>query len=172
MAVEDKYINTNLAAGKKAEPALFNGAEALQIVATFEVAVADDDGSIFRFANVQANLIPVDITITNDTITGGTDYDVGIYLPLAEGGAEVTSGSSENLAVTLDLSSARAEGSGITGLSALDLADATNRLYTIAGETQTKNNGSYDLALTGLNVHPISSPLFLAHHTISGLPSW
>ena len=80
MAVEDKYINANVAAGKLANPALQLGSPVVAFVSSFEVAIADDDGSKFRIAKgLQPNLIPIMALIASDTITSSTDWDLGLY---------------------------------------------------------------------------------------------
>ena len=63
MAVENKYVNANVAADKKAIPALINGDEGKVAVTTFEVAAADDDGSIFRVFAINSNMIPHSIVL-------------------------------------------------------------------------------------------------------------
>lgn len=151
MAVEDKYVNADKAAGKKAVPALLNGDEGKQAVTTFEVAVADDNGSIFRVFRVNATMIPIAITVTNDTITAGTDYDVGIY-DVLDGPTGGSAKDADGLGATLDLSSAHAEGAGLTGLGAIDLANADQPLWFHAGDTETDHPGEYDIALTGVAV--------------------
>lgn len=151
MAVENKYINTRVVAGNKAIPATFNSDEGRVSVATFEVAAADDDGSIYRVLRVSADMIPVTITATNDAITLGTDYDFGIYDAL-DGPNKGTIKDADALADGVDMSSARAEGSGITLLSAPDLADAQKPLYLLAGDTAADHPGEYDLALTANTV--------------------
>jgi len=147
MAVENRYTNADVIAGKKAIPANFNSDEERGTVITFEVAVADDDGSIFRVMRISADMIPVSITATNDAITAGTVYDFGIYDTLTgpNGG---TVKDADALASNVDMSSARAEGSGVTLLSAPNIANAEQRLYELAGDTTEDHPGEYDLAFT------------------------
>lgn len=151
MAVENKYINSDLVAGRKAIPALINGDEGKVAVATFEVAAADDDGSIYRVFRVNSNMIPVSITVTNDAITGGTDYDIGIY-DVLDGPTNGAVKDADALADGLDLSSARVEGSGISGLSAVPIENATQRLINLATDTYPDAPGEYDIAITANTV--------------------
>lgn len=151
MAVEDKYVNANVAAGKKAIPALINGDEGKEAIAIVSVAAADDDGSIFRIFRVNAKMIVKDIIITNSAITAGTDYDVGVYDTL-DGPNAGSVKDKESLGAAVDVSSAVAEGSGVTGLNAVALADMDNQLYLHAGDTETDHPGEYDIALTANTV--------------------
>ncbi len=113
--------------------------------ATFEVAAADDDGSIFRlFKNVSPNLIPIRIGVSCDAITGGTDWVLGLYKP--ELGAVL---SANCLMTTQTLASAAPLGSGaLNGLKGLDVANVNQRIFEIAGHTISNKLDSYDIALT------------------------
>lgn len=148
MAVEDKYTNADLVAGKKA--AAFqtgSGAKTVTMIATIAVAAADDDGSVYRaFANVPSAWVPVNIAVHNDAITGGTDYDLGLY-KAGVGGAAV---DADVLADGLDLSSAAAlsgwNNAGLTTVAVENLGD----LATLGGESEPE--ASYDIALTANTV--------------------
>lgn len=147
MAVENKYIETNVAAGKLANAALASGDNPIVMVATFEVAAADDDGSIYRlFRSVPSNYIPVQIDIATDGMTGSTDWDLGLYKPNL--GAVVDKDvlmDGQTLASALT----RATGQGL-GLSNVNIADATKTLATLSA--QTKPDTAYDIALTANTV--------------------
>lgn len=167
MAVEDKYVDANVVLGKKTEPAFINGAEVVEVVAVVSVAAADDDGSVYRWARVNAKMIPVDITVTNTAITNGTDYEIGIYStkdgPLA--------GAVKDLDVllgTTSMASARAEGSGISGLSAVAVADAQKRLYELAADTASDHPSEYDLALTGNTVGTVAGTVTIKARFVQG----
>lgn len=146
MAVEDKYVDANLAAGKLAKSALSMGAETVTMVATEELAVADDDGSVYRFfKSVPSNLIPIEINVYCDTITSGTDFDLGLY---EVGGAAVDADvlmDGQTLATALT----RATGHNI-GLGNVNIADATKTLGELSGQTAV--DLSYDIALTANTV--------------------
>lgn len=79
MAVQNKYIDPNLAIGEKQNPNLAGGAKALITYQTFAVAAADDDGSIYRIGRIASNALLFDCKIATDGITGGTSYDLGLY---------------------------------------------------------------------------------------------
>lgn len=145
MAVENKYIDSNVAAGKPANPAKHSGAQTYSSVITFEVAAADTDLSVYRvIKGIPANWIPQRITVMCDAITGGTDYDVGLYLTNL--GAEVDKNC---LADALDLSSASKI---LDGLKDVAIENRVKRLWELAGHTEANKQESYDLALTGNTV--------------------
>jgi hypothetical protein len=148
MAVENKYVNADMAAGKKSSTrATGSGAEIVGYVVTFETAAADDDGSIYRLiSSIPSNLIPYEISITCDTITAGTDWDLGLYKPNL--GAVVEKDvlmDGQTLATALT----RATGYQL-GLKDVNIADATKTLAQLSG--QTNPDESYDLALTANTV--------------------
>ncbi len=148
MAVEDKYVNTNVVAGKLANPAIMGGAQVFAFVATFEVAIADDDGSIYRIGKaLQPNLIPIEITIACDAITSGTDWDVGLYK--TDLGAVI---SANVFGDAIDLSSALTWATAKTGLISVDPANIIKKLYEHAGDDVTDYQRGYDLALTANTV--------------------
>jgi len=147
MAVEDKYANSLVEAGKKVKAALASGATEVTMINTVEIAAADDDGSVYRFfSSVPSNLIPTEITITCDAITGGTDYDLGLY--------KVASGAVVDKDVLMDgqtLGSALTRATGHQlGLANVNIADATKTLAALSA--QTDPDACYDIALTANTV--------------------
>lgn len=148
MAVEDKYVNSDLADGKKADAIASVGQKLVVMVQTEEIAAADDDGSVYRFfKDVPSNLIPVEITVACDAITGGTDYDLGLY-KVGVGGAAVDKDvlmDGQTLASALT----RATGHQL-GLQTVNIANATKTLGELSGQTDV--DMSYDIALTGNTV--------------------
>lgn len=148
MAVEDKYVNSDLAAGKKSKAIASTGETDYVFVVSEEIAAADDDGSVYRFfKDVPSNLIPLEITVACDAITGGTDYDFGLY-KVGVGGAAVDADvlmDGQTLASALT----RATGHQL-GLANVNIADAGKTLGELSGQTEV--DASYDLALTGNTV--------------------
>lgn len=149
MAVRNEYANANTEAGKldigglvDATGKVFGG------VATFEIAAADDDGSIIRlFKNVPADVIPLSMRLACDALTGCTDVDCGLYDPDERGGAVI---DKDILADGLNPSAGYSRILGLDCLKDVDLADAQKRLYQLAGHTLaagTRKPG-YDIALT------------------------
>ncbi len=150
MAVENKYVNADIVAGVKAVAAFSQGAQDYTAIIIFEVAVADDDGSIYRLMkNIAPDMIIESIEILNDAITGGTDWDLGLYQNLDRGGAVITVDRFVN---GVDLSSARVHGAGFDGMTNVDIANADDRIYEHAGDTLATRELGYDLALTANTV--------------------
>ena len=148
MAVQDKYVNADIAADKLANPALTQGAKVVAMVATFEVAVADDDGSVYRVIKaLQPNLIPISIEINNDVIADATSYDLGLY--------ETDLGAVIDKDVFLaaeDISAGNAIGSEVNGLTNLAPEDLIKKIYEHAGDDVTDYKAGYDLAFTANTV--------------------
>ena len=152
MAVENKYINADIVAGKKAVAAFVQGAELFVAMTTFETAAADDDGSVYRlFKSVNPHYIPVKIDVTNDAITSGTDWDLGLYLPSKDGvdGAVI---NKDIFADGMDLSSAHLRTAALDGLVTVDAASSLKRIYEHAGDTLATRELGYDIALTANTV--------------------
>lgn len=147
MAVEDKYVNDLIEAGKKA-PALETGSgtQTVTMVAVEAVATADDDTSKYRlFANVPANFIPLTIEIHNTAITNGTDYDLGLYK--TDGGAVV---EVDVLADGISMASARTIAtSNNAGMTSVTLGELKT-LAELSG--QTDPDAAYDIVLTANTV--------------------
>lgn len=144
MAVEDKYIDSNVENDKVTNAIHAHGSQMFALAQTFEVAAADDDGSVYRiFPGLEDTLVPLQIDILHDAITAGTDYDLGLY--------ETDSGvvvDKDILADGLDLSSAGSK----DGLTTVDRANRAKALFELAGKTVANRKGSYDLALTANTV--------------------
>ena len=68
------------------------------------MAAADDDGSVYRFFRVGQTFAPIQIWLYNDAITGGTDYDLGLYRTAEDGGAVV---DVDRFATAVSMASAR-----------------------------------------------------------------
>lgn len=155
MAVENKYVDANLALGKLADGPNIGTAEVFAGVAIAAIAAADDDGSIYRlFKSLPGSLIPLQILITNDALTSGTDYDLGFYEPSVDGvtGAVI---DKDALMDGTSMSSARAEGAGVSGLTAtatIPLASAQKKIFELCGHTDATKKSGYDLALTANTV--------------------
>lgn len=57
--------------------------------ATLEVEAADNDGDVFRFFRVHSSWAIKSIKVWHDAITGGSNYDLGVYDIAAAGGAVI-----------------------------------------------------------------------------------
>ena len=145
MAVLDKYVNANLAAGKLARPALIGGDKVVEMVATFELAAGDSNGSVFRIAQgLCPNLIPIEILINCDALTSSTDWDLGLY----EMGVDGAVVDKDIFMDGADLSGGKAIGSEQNGLADVVMENLVKRLYEHVGETVINHKKGYDLALT------------------------
>lgn len=160
MAVENKYVNTEIAAGSKPDNASLNEGDKLVLMqGTFEVAADDDDLSVYRiFKDINPNLIPVKFEVFNDVITSGSDYDIGFYETLEDGigGAVI---DKDALADGLDMSSGAAIGSPKNGIGAMLLEEVGSRLYELAGQTLLTKKKSYDIAITANTVGSIAGTI-------------
>lgn len=146
MAVRNAYIESNVAAGKKANAAFNDGQPEITMIATFETLAADDAGSIYRlFKNLPPNLIPVDIKIMCDAIAGATDIDLGFYEPLEAGGAVI---DKDVLMASADIAAGQARGSEENGLQSVNVADVQKNIAELCGHTLITRKAGYDLALT------------------------
>lgn len=146
MAVEDKYVDTAVEAGNVGVGAYVQGKQVKNIRKTFEVAAADDNGSIYRVVpNFNPSNIIKAIKISNDAITGGTNYDVGVYQPDSRGGAVV---DKDILAEGLDMSVAATNGAPKDGLKDVNIDSLHKPLYEILGLTIDQVKGGYDIAIT------------------------
>ena len=144
MAVEN-YL-TNYAAspgiGEKQEPGA-NGHEVVRLVGHAVVAAANDDGSTFLIAKaVPSSFRPVRATVLTDGITGGTDYELGLYD--SKTGAVVSKG----LFMTgQTMASASRVLDGLAAVSVADLG-AKKTIAELLSLTPSTAKSSYDLVLT------------------------
>jgi hypothetical protein len=117
MAVEDKYVNSDIVNGDKQSSDL-GISTIMSRIATEETAAADDDGSVYRFFKaVPVSEVPVNLYLLHDAITGGTDFEIGLW--------ETDTGTlidADILLGTTDISSA-STGFGVNGLGAIDVAN-------------------------------------------------
>jgi len=164
MAVEDKYTDTKLAAGKISDSFTGQGQKVITLIGTEEIAAADDDGSVYRFfKSVPSSYIPLQIDIMTDGITGGTDYELGLY-KVGTGEAAV---DIDVLMGTQTMASAltRATGQGL-GLAAVDIASINSTLGTLSA--QTNPDASYDIALTANTVGTAAGTISIIATFIQG----
>ena len=145
MAVENKYVNANLAAGEFADTNAKGGSKAIPVIEAFEVAAADDNGSVYRVFKIKSSALVAQLEASSDAITGGTDYDFGLYETIANGGAVV---DKDLFADGLNLSSASKRTNALT---APDIADLDKQLWELLGLAKDPNK-DYDLAITANTV--------------------
>lgn len=147
MAVRDEYVNSSLASNDPVEPIFGGGTGVKIIIATMEIAAADDNASILRVVKgISSDRRLVRAEMFSDTITGCNDVDFGVYKTL-----ENASGVVINVDCFLnggDPSGGLALGSGLDMMSALDVANFGKRIWENAGESVGSRTFSIDLALT------------------------
>lgn len=160
----DVYVNADVEANKKSNPAEDGGAKVVEAIAIAELAVADSDGDIFRlFSNIPASAVIASIQIVNDAVTGGTDFDLGFYK--TNGGAVV---DKDALLDGVSMASARARGSELNGLTAVAIENSQKQVYELAGDTLAVHDGAYDIALTANTVGSSVGTIVVAIRFIQG----
>lgn len=107
------------------------GVDSLEIVALIPITSGDSIGSIYRFAEIPGNFIPVSGEITCDAITSVNDVDIGIYETTEHGDGVL---SVDALLNGGDLSSALLPGGGISPVSAVAIGDQNKALYLLASD--------------------------------------
>lgn len=153
MAVEDKYVS-DLITGNVVNKLLAaynaHGTPIQAVYATEELAAADDDGSKYRFfKNVDPNLIPIAFLVGCDTITSGTDFDLGLYRP--DLGAVITKDvfmDGQTLATAAKLGF----GVALNGMGNVAIENFGKRIFEHAGHTILNKLESYDIVLTANTV--------------------
>lgn len=166
MAVENKYVNSDVAADKKVNSAFNEGQNRITMICTFEVAAADSDGSIYRlFKNVNPDLIPVAITLLNDAIAGCTSVDLGLYEPLEIGGAVI---DANVFLAAEDINAGNARSSAVDGLTAVAIENVQKKIYELAGHTLTTRKQGYDIALTANTVGSAAGTISVIAEFIQG----
>jgi len=152
MAVENKYVNADIAADKKALAALNGGAKTMRQLFNFEVAVADDDGSIYRIGkNIPGDCIVTKIELFNDAIAGATSYDIGLYETLEDGVGGAVIDKDIFLAAE-DINAGNTRASSVNGLSAVAIEDLDKDIAALAGHDFDTRKLGYDIAVTANTV--------------------
>lgn len=162
MAVVDKYADSNLEAGKKASAIATTGQKNITFVQTVELASGDDDGSVYRFfKDVPSTYIPVQIDITCDAITNGTDFDLGLY----EVDGAVVDKDILMDGQTLASALTRATGHQL-GLQTVNIVNATKTLGTLSAQTNV--SAAYDICLTGNTVGSVAGTVTIIATFVQG----
>jgi len=119
---------------------------------TIPIAAADSNTSKFLIAQIPANAILLDIKVRCTALTGGTDFDIGLYDAVDFGGEVI---DADLFADGLDLSSAKARGAELSGIAELSLANGAKKVFQLANENsdpvRALSSGErtvYDLVLT------------------------
>jgi hypothetical protein len=126
-------------------------------MATVEVAAADDNNSVYRFARLPSNARVVSMRVFCDAITAGTDYNVGLYQTAANGGAVVDDNC---YADAVDLSSAITTGTEIA-FEGRGIELIGQQVWADAG-LSADSNTEYDVCATGITVGSAAGTISLA----------
>lgn len=145
MAVENKYVNTNLASGTLLDGKNNGGGSLKAFRVTFEVAAADDDGSVYRLMRIPSNAVILSIKVWNDAITSGTDYDTGLY--------DINTGAVVDKDLFTDGSTMATARDAVEQLTAPDINEIHKSIWEYAALSLTKDPvKEYDLAITANTV--------------------
>ena len=144
MAVVSAIVTHNATSARAnlGDASLFSGGCIKRVPFSFEVAAADDDTSVFPFAMLPVNARVARITLLNDAITAGTDYDIGVYK--ADGLALGAVVDKDCLADGLDMSSARTTAVDVSPL----VANVGKKLWELAGLSAQPNYPTFLVAFT------------------------
>ena len=150
MAVENKWVDTDLEAGRKSAASKVAGGQVRELAITFEVAAADSDGSIYKLARIPANAVITKAELNCDAIAGSTDWDLGFY-----DDDEATAVDADILADGVDINAGAALGSEVNMLgngSTYGVDDIGKKVWEILGKTISNKKEGYILALTANTV--------------------
>jgi hypothetical protein len=146
MAVINAYTDALIDAGR-AKPLKSHGYRTVTSIGSFEIAAADDNGSVYRLDRLPADAIITKVELTADEITGGTDFELGFYdvSTSIAAGAEV---DKDVLLGTTSFASGFARGSAKNGLADVAIGNLGKKIYELLGKTISNMKPEYDLALT------------------------
>lgn len=163
MAVENKYVNAEVVAGKLTIPAASGHGDIIVARAIVPVAAADDNNSVYRlFKAVPSDLIPLRIDIQTTAITGGTDYDLGLY--------ETDLGAAVDADALMDGQTMATASKALDGLKDVAAADALKRLWELVSPALTvkTKKAAYDLALTANTVGSAAGTIVVTAYFTQG----
>jgi len=168
MAVINAYVDSLAAAGKKAAPGNMAPGQVFAFACTFEVAVADAIASVYRIANLGANLIPYSLCVMGDDALDVTYFHVGLYEQGANGAVVDYDCFAASLAVNGDaIDSADLANNAMVSLP---IDDIGKRLWEIASVVTAKSYTaashpqSFDLCL-----YAVSEPGAAATVSVRGM---
>lgn len=167
MAVENtkstQITNAELAVATPTA-SFFTGASTKSKRATLAVAAADDDLSVYRFFRVSSSDVLVSCKVFNDAITGGTDYDFGLYDVADRNAGAVVDANLIGDAV--DLSSAVLIGTEIR-YEVLNITTVGDRIWELLGLSADPLI-DYEFAATGITVGTAAGDIVVEWDYING----
>lgn len=144
VATESTAVANHIAVPAVKSDVSINGGRKRFATAKVAIAADDDDTSVYYLLPVHSSWVITSIRLFNDAITGGTDFNVGLY------NADLTDKDENAYADAISLASASTDGTEL----AFEIRDITalgQRVYQDAGETEDPGVW-YLLALTGVTV--------------------
>lgn len=145
MAVEDKYVNTELGTGERLNSKTNGGTSPVFFRITEEIAVADDDGSVYRLIRIPSNVVVKSLRIWHDAITSGTDYDIGLY--------DINLGAVVDKDLFTDGADVSSAGDDVNALTAPNIDELGLPIWEYAALSLTADpKKEYDLAITANTV--------------------
>jgi hypothetical protein len=147
MAVVDAYVHSSLAANTtNLLPALQATGASMKVAwGHASVAAADEDGSVYRvFKSLPAGIVIFKIEVDTDSITSGTDYDIGLH--------ETDLGAVVDKDVFTDGDDWSTGANNIDGMQTLAIENRSKQLFEHAGHTVATKKLAYDLTITANTV--------------------
>lgn len=153
MAASDRFANADIQNGVLARASEVSGSPIRRVLAKLEILSTEEDGSVFRLARVPSDMIVTDIRLFCDAITGGNDFDIGLYDTDQNGGAVVDKDVFlDGKALTSAITISGTAGLGASGLTGLDIASLNKTLFGHAGKTIATRKAEYDIAITANDI--------------------
>lgn len=146
MAVESKFADSDFATGSLVDAS--KGGTLKSVQETLAVAAADDNGSVYGLFLVNSNDVPKSIDIQTTAITGGTDYDLGLYDYDIGSGAV---GAVVDADILMDGQTMATASVALDGLQTVAAAARGTTFWELAGETSDPQK-QYIVALTANTV--------------------
>lgn len=160
MAVVNAFVtgNAEAVAVDTGVAARFSGGVVKAIPFSFEVAAADDDGSVYRIGRMSPRAIILSIQLLSDAIANATDYEIGFYKALT------LDGSAVDIDCLLGSTDINAGNAALAEVFVPTISNYGKEAYLLAGvaAADAEKYGSFDLAITANTVGTAAG-------TISGL---
>ena len=122
-----------------------------------EVLAVDDDNSVYRMVRLPSSASIKELNILNDTITDGTDYDLGVYETPVNGGGVV---DANLFSSTISMVGARTLPLNAIFEAGLDITQLDKRLWELLGLSEDPFR-NYDICFTANTVGSVDGTLAL-----------
>lgn len=144
VATQSTAVANHLAVPAVVSDVSINGGRKRFATGKVAIAAGDDDTSVFFLLPVHSSWVVTSIKLYHDAITGGTDFNVGLYK------ADLTDKDENCYADAISLATASTAGTEVA-FEARDVALMGQRVWQDAGDTADPGLW-YMLALTGVTV--------------------